>query len=408
MCGEEVLVFPFTSIKDFNIQLGDEHELFRKTVREFVEKNLEPIAMEIEKKNEIPDDLFEKAKELGLLGVGIPEEYDGQGTDMLIGAIMMEEISRVSPAFATALTVRGLFAIPVLLFGTEEQKRKYIPPVARGEKFAAHANTEPGAGSDVAGIQTTAKKENGHWIINGRKMFITGAERADYFVVSARTSPPPEKKRHKGITFFIVERDFPGLKIGQRINVTGLKGENPYEVILDNVKVPEENVLGPIGEGFKIAVTTYDHGRVMIAAQAVGIAQSVFEKALNYALQRQAFGRPIIGFEGVSFKIADMLIKLEAARLLTYWAATLANNERREYIIAASLAKTFATEIAEQLSSHAIKIHGGYGVDVETGVERFLRDSLITQIYEGANDIQRLTIIKELLRQVFGARIDIT
>ncbi len=400
------MVFPFTSLQDFRVEITEEHELFRKMIREFVEKELEPRAMEIEKNNEIPEELFDRARELGLFGIGIPEEYGGQGGGQLLTAILMEELSRASPAFATAIAVKGLFVVPILLFGTEEQKKKYIPPVARGEKFAAHASTEPEAGSDVAGIKSTAKKVNGHWVLNGRKMFITGADKADYFVVSARTSPPPDRKqRWKGITFFIVERDWPGVKVGQKINVTGLRGEHPSEVILEDVKVPEENVLGPVGEGFKVAVETYDHGRIGIAAQAVGIAQAVFEKSLNYALQRYAFERPIISFEGVAFKIADMMIKLEAARLLTYWAATLADQGRKEYVIAASLAKTFATEVAEEAAAKAIKIHGGYGVDIETGVERFLRDALITTIYEGTNDIQRITIIRQILRQVFGTSL---
>lgn len=323
-------------------------------------------------------------------------------------AIMMEEISRVSPAFATAIAVKGLFVVPILLYGTEDQKKRYIPPVARGEKFAAHANTEPEAGSDVAGIKSTARKVNDHWVLNGRKIFITGADRADYFVVSARTSPPPDRKqRWKGITFFIVERDWPGVKVGSKFNVTGLRGEHPSELILEDVKVPSENVLGPVGEGFKVAVETYDHGRIGIAAQAVGIAQAVFEKSLNYALQRYAFERPIISFEAVAFRIADMLIKLEAARLLTYWAATLADQGRKEFVVAASLAKTFATEVAEEAAASAIKVHGGYGVDLETGVERFLRDALITTIYEGTNDIQRLTIIRQLVRQIFGTTITV-
>jgi len=401
-----VLVFPFTTIQDFKIELTEEHELFRKMLRGFIEKDVEPKAMEIEKNDEIPDELFEKAKELGLYGVGIPEEYGGQGGGQVMVAILMEEISRVSPAFATAIAVRGLFTIPILLYGTEEQKKKYLPPVARGEKFAAHASTEPGAGSDVAGIQSTAKKVNDHWVLNGRKIFITGADRADYFVVSARTSPPPDRKRRwKGITFFIVEREWPGVKVGSKFNVTGLRGEHPSEVILEDVKVPSENVLGPIGEGFKVALETYDHGRIGIAAQAVGIAQAVFEKSLNYALQRYAFERPIISFEAVAFRIADMFIKLEASRLLTYWAASLADQGRKEYVIAASLAKTFATEVAEECAAQAIKVHGGYGVDIEMGVERYLRDALITTIYEGTNDIQRITIIRQLLRQVFGTSV---
>ncbi|MET1128468.1 MAG: acyl-CoA dehydrogenase family protein [Thermoproteota archaeon] len=399
------MVFPFASIEDFRVEITEEHELFRKAVREFVEKHLEPKALEIEKTDKIPEELFEEAKKLGLYGVGIPEEYGGQGGGHVMEAILMEELSRVSPAFAVAVAVRGLFTTPILLFGTEDQKKKYVVPVARGEKFAAHANTEPCCGSDVAGIQATAKKVNDHYVITGRKIFITGADKADYFIVSARTSPPKEDKRWWGITVFIVERDWPGVKVGQRFNVTGLRGERPHEVILDEVKVPAENVVGPVDEGFKVIVTTYDHTRVGIAAQAVGIAQGAFEKALNYALQRQAFGRPIISFEGVAFKLADMLIQLEAARMLTYWAASLADRGDRKFIIASSLAKTFATEVAERIAALAIKVHGGVGVDIETGVEHYLRDALITTIYEGTNDIQRLTIIRQLLRDAFGIRL---
>ncbi len=401
------MVFPFNSIEDFKVELTEEHELFRKAVRSFVEQYLEPVAMEIEKTDRIPDELFEKAKELGFFGVGIPEEYGGQGGGHVMEAILMEELSRVSPAFGTAVAVRALFTTPILLFGTEEQKKKYVTPVARGEKFAAHANTEPCCGSDVAGIQTRAKKVNDHYVITGRKIFITGSDKADYFVVSARTSPPKEGKRWWGITVFIVERDWPGVKVGQRFNVMGLRGERPHEVILDEVKVPAENIVGKVDEGFKVIVTTYDHTRVGIAAQGVGIAQGAFEKALNYALQRQAFERPIIAFEGVAFKIADMLTMLEAARLLTYWAATLADRGDRRFIIAASMAKTFATEVAEKIANMAIKIHGGVGVDMETGVERYLRDAIITTIYEGTNDIQRATIVRQLLRDFFGIRLSL-
>ncbi len=402
------MVFPFQSVEDFKIELTQEHELFRKAVRSFVEQHLEPRAMEIEKNDHIPDDLIEEAKKAGLFGVGIPEEYGGQGGGHLMAAILAEELARVSPAFSVLIGVRDLFVVPIMLFGTEEQKKKYVVPVARGEKFAAHANTEPCCGSDVAGIQTTAKKVNGHYVITGRKIFITGADRADYFIVSARTSPPKPDKRWWGITVFIVERDWPGVKVGQRFNVTGLRGERPHEVILDEVKVPEENVVGKVDEGFKVIVTTYDHTRIGIAAQAVGIAQGAFEKALNYAIQRTAFERPIISFEAVAFKLADMLIMLEAARLLTYWAASLADRGDKRFIIAASLAKTFATEVAEKVATLAIKIHGGVGVDIETGVERYLRDALITTIYEGTNDIQRLTIIRQLLRDVFGIRLTLT
>ncbi len=345
---------------------------------------------------------------MGLMGVGIPEAYGGQGGDMMMTTIANEELSRVSPAFMVRIGANHLFTTPVLIFGTEEQKRKYIPPVAKGEVFAAHANTEPGAGSDVAGIKTTARRENGKWVINGRKYFITGSDKASFLVVSARTSPPPSRhERWKGLTFFIVERDWPGVKIGSKINVMGLRGEQPNEVILDNVEVPEENVLGKIDEGFKVAVTTYDRGRVGVAAQAVGIAQGAFERAFNYSLQRQAFERPLISFEGVAFKLSDMLAHLESARLLTYWAATLSEKNNNLAVTAASLAKMIATEVAEQVSSLAIKIHGGAGVEVQTGVERYLRDAMITTIYEGANDIQRLMVIRDLVRKLIGKNVEL-
>ncbi|MCE4620395.1 MAG: acyl-CoA dehydrogenase family protein [Desulfurococcales archaeon] len=404
------MVFPFKSVEDFRIEINEEHELFRKAVREVIENKVLPRWQEIEKNNEIPKEIFEEFAAQGFFGVGIPEEYDGQGGGQTLVAILTEEVARAVPSLAVAIGVNHLFGIPILLFGTEEQKKKYIPPIARGEAFGAHANTEPAAGSDVAGIQTKARKENDHYVISGRKIFISGAEKADYFVVSARTMPVEQAlketgKRWYGISLFIVERDTPGLKIGQRFNVIGMRGEQPYEVILDEVKVPAENLVGKENEAFKYIVTTYDHTRIGIAAQAVGIAQATFEQALNYALQREAFGQPLIQFEMIIQKLADMYMKLEAARLLTYWAATLADQGRREFVIASSLAKAFATEAAEWIARQAIQIHGGIGVDEETGVARYLRDAVITTIYEGTNEIQRLTIVRQLVRQAFGLKI---
>ncbi len=404
------MVFPFKSVEDFKIEITEEHELFRKAVREVIENKVMPRWQEIEKTNEIPKEIFEEFAKQGFFGVGIPEEYDGQGGGQLLVAILTEEVARAVPSLAVAIGVNHLFGIPILLFGNEEQKKKYIPPIARGEAFGAHANTEPVAGSDVAGIQTKARKVNDHYIISGRKIFISGAEKADYFVVSARTMPIEQAlkekgKRWYGISLFIVEKDTPGLKIGQRFNVIGMRGEQPYEVILDEVKVPAENLVGQENEAFKYIVTTYDHTRIGIAAQAVGIAQATFEQALNYALQREAFGQQLITFEMIIHKLADMYIKLEAARLLTYWAASLADQGRREFVIASSLAKAFATEAAEWIARQAIQVHGGVGVDEETGVARYLRDAVITTIYEGTNEIQRLTIVRQLVRQAFGLKI---
>ena len=399
------MVFPFKSVEDFKINITPEHELFRKSVREFVEKTVMPRWREIEETNRIPPEIFQAMREQGLFGVGIPEEYGGQGGGQLTTVIAMEEIARAVPSLSVAVGVNHLFAIPILLFGSEDLKKRYVAPVARGEKRGAHANTEPSGGSDVAGMQSRAVKENDHYVITGRKVFISAAGEADYLIVSARTSPPQEGKRWWGITTFVVERDWPGVKIGQQFRVIGMRGEQPYEVVLDNVRVPAENVVGKENEGFKVVVTTYDYTRIGIAAQAVGIAQAAFEKALNYALQREAFGQPLISFEMIIEKLADMYIRLEASRLLPYWAASLADQGRPEFMTAASLAKTFATESAEWIARQAVQIHGGYGVDFETGLERYLRDAIITTIYEGTNEIQRLTIVRELVRQAFGLKI---
>ncbi|MFP3230710.1 MAG: acyl-CoA dehydrogenase family protein [Caldisphaera sp.] len=399
------MVFPFKSIENFKIDIKDEHELFRKSVREFLEKNVEPKWKEIEDTNQIPKEIFKLMGEQGFFGIGIPEEYGGQGGGQLMTTILMEEIARIVPSLAVAVGVNHLFGVPILKFGSEELKKKYITPIAKGEAQGAHANTEPSGGSDVAGIQSKAEKENDHYVINGRKVFISGAEKANYFIVSARTNPPQQNKRWWGITVFVVEKDWPGVKLGQHFKVLGMRGEQPYEVIFDNVKVPIENIVGKMDEGFKVIVSTYDYTRIGIAAQAVGIAQAAFEKALNYSLQRELFGQQLINFEMIDEKIAEMYMKLEASRLLTYWAASLADSNSSEFIIAVSLAKSFASEAAEWISRQAIQIHGGYGVDQEMGLERYLRDSVITTIYEGTNEIQRLTIARELVRQAFGLKI---
>ncbi|MDT7878694.1 MAG: acyl-CoA dehydrogenase family protein [Candidatus Caldarchaeales archaeon] len=400
-------MLPFDSVTDFRIDLADEHELFRKSVRRFVELYVEPRVREIERSNRIPDDILRKASELGFTGLGIPEEYGGQGTDYLYTVIYTEEVSRVCAALVTETLVRNLFTTPILLFGTEEQRRKYVPPVARGEKFAAHATTEPGAGSDVAGIAARAREKDGGWVISGRKYFITAADKADYFVVLARTSDPPSRsERWKGLTMFVVERETPGLRVGERIEVMGLRGSQPSEVLLDDVWVPQDAVVGTVDEGFKIAVTTYDYGRVGVAAQAVGILQGVFEKSLQYATQRIAFERPILSFQAIQFYLADILTDLEAARLMTYWAASLINKGLTDKaIIAASIAKLLTTALAERAALRGIEIHGGVGVALDGMVERYLRDSQVIKIYEGTAEIQRMTVMRHLLRKVFGFEV---
>jgi alkylation response protein AidB-like acyl-CoA dehydrogenase len=393
------MVFPFRSVEDFRVELTEEHELFRKSVRDFVESKVMPRWREIEESNRIPEDLVKEMVALGLTGVGIPEEYGGQGGGVLMTVVMTEELSRASTALSVKVGVRDLFVIPVLRWGSEYLKKKYVPPVARGEANAAHANTEPGAGSDVAAIQTRARRVNNHYVISGRKIYITGAGEADYLLVSARTEPPKPDKRWWGITTFVVEREWPGVRIGQQFKVIGLRGEQPYEVILDEVKVPEENVVGPVNEGFKVLMDTYDHARVTgVAARSIGMAQAVFEKALEYAIQRETFGQKIILHGMIAEKIADMYIKLQTARLLTYWAATLADKARPEFPLVSSMAKAYASEVAEWIARQAVQIHGGYGVDFETGIERYLRDAIIGTIVEGTSEIQRLIIVRQLLR----------
>ncbi|AEA12186.1 Butyryl-CoA dehydrogenase [Thermoproteus uzoniensis 768-20] len=393
------MVFPLDSITDYSVVLTPEHEMFRKAVREFVEREIAPRAMEIEERNEPPLDIIKKIAEQGFYGIGIPEKYGGQGGDHRMAAIMSEEFCRVLPGLSVYFGTNELFVTPILLFGTEEQKQKYIPPIARGEKLGAFAVTEPCCGSDVAGIQTRAEKKGDRWIINGRKAFISSSDVADYFVVLARTYPPPDKRtRYLGLTFFIVEKGTPGFKVEQCYHKMGLHGDNACELVFENVEVPDENRVGEEGMGFIYAMETFDRTRIGVAAQAVGMAQGAFEKAFQYVHQRQAFGVPVAYFQAIQFSLMDMAAKLMSARLLTYLAAKLADEGRKEFTFVASLAKFYATEAAEEIISEAINLHGGVGVIVETGIERFLRDVKITQIYEGANNIQRLTAYRQLIR----------
>ena len=393
------LVFPFESIEDFSLRLSPEHEIFRKSVREFAEKKIGPRALEIDEKDEIPRDLLEEMARQGYFGIGIPETYGGQGEDHTSVVILTEEISRISPALTVVLGTNELFAVPIILFGSEEQRKQYLPPIARGEKFGAFAVTEPCCGSDVAGIQTRAEKKGDKWVINGRKAFISNADLADYILVLARTSPPPDKRsRHMGLTFFIVEKDTPGFRLDQKYEKMGLRGSHIYELSLENVTVPDDNRVGAEDLGFLIAMETFDRTRIGVAAQALGIAQRLFEEAMSYVHKRQAFGYPLAFFQAVQFSLVEILAKLMASRYLTYLAAKLADEGRREFTFVASLAKFFASEMAEEIASRVINLHGGVGVIRETGIERFLRDIKIIQIYEGTNDIQRLVAYRQLIR----------
>ncbi len=387
------------SSTDYAIEVTEEHEAFRKVVRDFAEKQLAPVAQKIDRENEMDMQLVKEAAKLGLFGLPFPEKYGGGGGDHLSLVIATEEIARFSAAFSAVVGAGYLVSTPIFLFGTEEQKMKFLVPIAKGEKLAAHAMTEPGAGSDVAGITTTAQKKDDSYVINGKKMFITNGDKADVFLIFARTSPPDPVKRHHGITAFIVEKGTPGLEIGSRNNVIGLRGDQPVELLLENLVVPAENVLGPVGNGFKIALTTYDHGRMGVAAQGTGLAQAALEAAISYSTQRQTFGNYLLSYQQVQFKIAEMAASVQTSRILTYWAATRMM-KGRGFIEASSIAKIVATESAEKNAHMAMLIMGAFGVSVDSQVERILRDSQIIKTYEGTNDIQRLTIMKEIAKEM--------
>jgi alkylation response protein AidB-like acyl-CoA dehydrogenase len=384
---------------DYTISFSEEHEAFRQAIKEFAEKELAPMAQKIERENEMDMGLVRKAARLGLLGIPFPEEYGGGNGDDLSLVIATEEIAKHSAAFSAVIGANYLVSTPIFLFGNEQQKKEYLVPIARGEKLAAHAMTEPGVGSDVAGIKSTAQKSGDKYVINGKKMFITNGDKADIFLIFARTSPPEEGKRHHGVSAFLVEKGNPGLQIGQRIDVIGLRGDQPVEVIMDNLEVPERNLLGEIGRGVKIALTTYDHGRVGVAAQGTGMAQAALEAALNYSTQRQTFDTYLLSYQQVQFKIAEMTAAVHTARLLTYWAATL-TKKGKDFIKASSIAKVAATEAAEHNAHMAMMIMGAYGVSSDMQVERILRDSQIIKTYEGTNDLQRLVIMKEVAKEM--------
>ena len=387
---------------DYEVKLTADHENLRHTIRDFAEKEIRPLAAAIDRKNQIPRDLLTRIAKLGVSAITYKEEYGGLGGDLLSMVIAIEELARVSAACSTVFVASHLVSEPINEWGTEDQKKRYLVPMVAGDKIGAHAMTEPGAGSDVAGIKSTAKLHGTHWEISGRKMFITNGEIADTYLVFARTSPAPSKEdRHKGLSAFIVDRNTEGFQVGSKIETTGLRGSQPSELILDKVRVPKDNLLGKEGDGFYIGVKTYDRGRIDVSAQGVGIAQAAYEAAVSYAQTRTSFETPLIDFQQVQFKLADMAIGLHTARLLAYWAASL-KDQGKDFVKAASIAKVTTTETAERLALMAMMIHGGYGVATEYPVERFLRDSQIIKTYEGTNDIQRLTISKQLLRELKG------
>ena len=377
------------------LELNEQQKMIQKMVREFAEKEVAPVAAELDKKAEYPKKILEKMAKLGLLGIIIPTEYGGAGLDTISYAIIIEEISRKCASTGVITSVHNsLVSWPIMKYGTEEQKKKYLPILAKGEKIGAFAGTEPNAGSDLGAMQTTAVLKGDKYIINGDKTFITSGSEAGILIVFAVTD---KSAGSKGISAFIVENTFKGFKVGSIFDKMGINANHVSELVFEDMEVPKENLLGKEGEGFKIALSTLDGGRIGIGAQAVGIAQACLDESIEYSKQRQQFGRPISKFQAIQWMITDMATRIEAARLLVYNAAY--KKDKGERISKeAAMAKLFASETAVEAAIKAVQIHGGYGYTKEYTVERLFRDSKITEIYEGTSEVQRLVISSNLLR----------
>jgi butyryl-CoA dehydrogenase len=374
--------------------LSAQHDEIRHTVRDFAEREIAPVADELERRAEFPHEIIRKAGELGLLGVPYPEEVGGTGLDALAYAITIEELSRVSGSVGIIVSAHtSLGCNPLYLAGTEAQKERFLRPMASGRVIGAYGLTEPGAGSDSRGTKTRARRDGGEWILDGSKRFITNAGVAGTYIVTALTDREAESGR---ISAFIVPADAPGFSIGRMEEKMGLHASNTGELLFDGCRIPGENLLGEEGEGDKLFLETLDGGRIGIGAMALGLAQAAYEAASAYAKEREQFGRPIASFQGVAFMIADMATQIDAARLLVYRAAWL-KDQGRPYTTEAAMAKLFASEVARQVTNDAIQVHGGYGYVAEYKVERYLRDAKLTEIGEGTSQIQRLVIARNLL-----------
>lgn len=375
--------------------LTDEQQMIKKMVRDFAEEEVAPGAADRDEEERFDRHLFVKMGELGLTGIPYPSAYGGSEADILSYAIAVEELSRVCASTGVTLSAHvSLGSWPIYQYGTEEQKQKFLAPLAEGEKLGAFGLTEPAAGTDAANTQTTAVLDGDSYMLNGTKIFITNAGEAETYVVFAMTD---KGKKHRGISAFIIEKGTPGFTFGKAEKKMGIRGSTTMELIFENCCIPKENLLGQEGEGFKIALSTLDGGRIGIAAQAVGIAQGAMEEAIKYSQEREQFNQPIGRFQGIQFMLADMATKIEAARLLTYQAAYLAD-QGSPYSKAAAMAKLFASETAMEVTTKAVQIFGGYGYSREYPVERMMRDAKITEIYEGTSEVQRLVIAANLLK----------
>ncbi len=374
-------------------ELTDEQKQLRDMAHKFAANEIRPIAAECDRDGKFPMEVFQKAFELGLMTEFIPEEYGGLGLGSLDTCIISEELAWGCSGIATSMAASGLALTPILIAGTEEQKKRFVQPFTEKLLFASFCLTEPGAGSDASGIKTTAKKDGDHYIINGRKCFITNGSYANQYTVFAMTD---KSLGHKGISCFVVPRELEGVSVGKKEDKLGQRASDTADVIFEDVRIPKENLLWNEGDGFKIAMMTLDRTRPSVAASAVGVARAAYEYALEYSMERVQFGAPIAMNQAINFMLADMLIGIETARLITWKAAWLADQGQRN-TIEASIAKAYAGDLVMKITTDAVQIFGGYGYMKDYPVEKLMRDAKIFQIYEGTNQIQRLVIAKEIL-----------
>ncbi|MBW2033778.1 MAG: acyl-CoA dehydrogenase [Deltaproteobacteria bacterium] len=375
-------------------QLTEEQQMIQAMVREFAREVVLPTAAERDRTEEFPADNLKKMAELGLMGMTVPPEYNGAGADTVSYSVALQEIGYACAATAVIMSVHNSVACgPVYLFGSEYLKETYLKPLAAGEKIGSFALTETGAGSDPAGQKTKAVRDGDSYVINGTKMFITTGKNSDLTVVTAYTD---REKKHHGISAFVVEKGTPGFHVGKEEDKMGLRGSDTVELIFEDCRVPEENLLGNEGDGFVIAMASLDGGRIGIASQSVGLGQACLDAAVNYAKERVQFNKPISQFQGIRWMIADMATQIEAARLLTFNAAAMKDREEN-FSAAASMAKVFASEMANKVAYQSLQIHGGYGYIKEFRVERFYRDARVLTIYEGTSEIQRIVVANHVI-----------
>ena len=384
--------------------LSKKHEMARQLFKDFAENEVKPLAQEVDETESFPRATVEKMAKYGFLGIPVPKEYGGQGCDILTYAMCVEELSKVCGTTGVIVSAHTSLCIdPILTYGTEEQKQKYIPDLASGKKLGAFGLTEPGAGTDAQGQQTKAVLDGDEWVLNGSKCFITNGKEADVYIVIAVTGKVEKRGRmQKEISAFIVEKGTPGFTFGTKEKKMGIRGSSTYELIFTDCRIPKENLLGAKGKGFAIAMHTLDGGRIGIAAQALGLAEGALETTINYVKERKQFGRSIAQFQNTQFQLADMATKVEAAKMLVYKAARkkdeFKTNPKISYSVEAAQAKLYAAEVAMEVTTEAVQLHGGYGYIREYDVERMMRDAKITEIYEGTSEVQRMVISGALLK----------